>query len=306
MLDALTLDQIRTFVAVAESGSFRAGAARLARVQSGVSVSIANLETQLGVMLFDRSGHRPVLTPQGRALLADARDILLRVDAMRARARGFGEGVELELSLVADTLFPPYAIGLAISEMRKTYPSVTVRLAVEALGGPLQALIEKRCTLAIMAGEDFRDPRIAFEALSSVSQVAVVAPGHPLATPRPGRTIGIPDLADHLQVVQSDPTGLSEGRDFGVISPQTCRVSSQAAKHALILAGVGWGRLPLWQVRDDLEAGRLVRLGTRLLGRDSEVVSEIYLAHRLDEPLGPAAREFAEALRRLDASSRRI
>ena len=106
MLDALTLDQMRIFVAIAETGSFRAAAAGLSRVQSAVSHAIGNLEAELGVALFDRSRHRPVLTPEGEALLANARDILLRVDAMRARARGMGEGVELELSLVVDTLFP--------------------------------------------------------------------------------------------------------------------------------------------------------------------------------------------------------
>src|SRR5690606_10345865 len=106
MLDALTLDQIRTFVTVADSGSFRSGAARLLRVQSAISHAIANLEAELGLQLFDRSGYRPVLTPEGQALLANARDILLRADAMRARARALGAGVELGLSLVADTLFP--------------------------------------------------------------------------------------------------------------------------------------------------------------------------------------------------------
>ncbi len=93
MLDALTLDQMRIFVAIAEAGSFRAAASRLSRVQSAVSHAVANLEAELGVSLFDRSGHRPVLTPAGRSLLSDARAILLKTDTMRARARGLGEGV---------------------------------------------------------------------------------------------------------------------------------------------------------------------------------------------------------------------
>jgi len=301
MLDALTLDQIRTFVAVAEQGSFRAGAARLRRVQSGVSASIANLEAQLGIALFDRAGHRPALTPQGRALLVNARDILLRVDAMRARARGFGEGVELELALVVDTLFPLHQIGAALAELRAAYPSVAIRLDIEPLGGPLQALLEQRCTLAIMAGENFRDPRIAFEALSEVSQVAVVAAGHPLAARAQGEHIGAAELADHVQIVLADPTPHSSGRDFGVMSPRTYRVGNQDAKHALILAGVGWGRLPEWQVRRDLDEARLVRVRTPVLGRNSAAVSEIYLAHRLDAPLGPAARSLAAILGRLCA-----
>ncbi|WYX36556.1 LysR substrate-binding domain-containing protein [Achromobacter xylosoxidans] len=114
-----------------------------------------------------------------------------------------------------------------------------------------------------------------------------MADGAPLATP---------ELADHLQVVQIDPSTLSAGRDFAVLSPQTCRVSGQDTKHALILTGVGWGRLPLWLVERDLAEGRLLRLPTGSLGRGSQVATEVYLAHRIDQPLGPAARTLAAAL----------
>ena len=302
MLDALTLDQMRTFVTVAESGSFRAGAARLSRVQSAVSHAIANLETELGVALFDRSGHRPALTPEGQALLANARDILLRVDAMRARARGLGEGIELELSLIVDTLFPIETVGLALNEMRMIYPNVSIRLAVSPLGGPLDGLVERRFTLGIMVGEDFRDPAIARQALSTVQIVAVVAAHHPLGLSADDGALENAELADHLQIVQSDPSQRTAGRDFGVLSPQTCRVSSQDTKHAMIRAGLGWGRLPLWQVQRDLEEGRLVRMPTTALGRNSQVGAECYLTHRIDEPLGPAARVFGEALARLSAA----
>ena len=106
MLDAVTLDQMRAFVAIAETGSFRAAAGRLSRVQSAVSHAIGNLEAQLGVTLFDRSGRRPTLTPEGQALLADVRAILLKVDAMRGRARGLGEGLELGLAIALDPQFP--------------------------------------------------------------------------------------------------------------------------------------------------------------------------------------------------------
>ncbi|MCA1428080.1 MULTISPECIES: LysR family transcriptional regulator [unclassified Bradyrhizobium] len=296
MLDVLTLDQLRTFVTVSESGSFRSAAARLSRVQSAISHAIANLEAELGLALFDRTGHRPVLTPEGQSLLANARDILLRVDAMRARARGLGEGVELELSLTIDTLFPIGMVGAALTKMRAAYPSVSIRLAVEPLGGPIASLIDKRSSLAIVVGEDFRDPRIAVEAVSSVEQVAVVSVEHPLARRQSRNRISLQDLADHLQIVLSDPTPLTEGRMFGVLSPQTCRVTNQDTKHAMILAGLGWGRLPFWLVERDLRERRLVRLATTALGRRSQVAAEAYLAHRLDQPLGPAALAFREAL----------
>ncbi len=73
MIDALTLDQMRIFVAAVDEGSFSAAARKLGRVQSAVSQSIAALEGQLGVALFDRSGKTPRLTPAGVALAKDAR-----------------------------------------------------------------------------------------------------------------------------------------------------------------------------------------------------------------------------------------
>jgi DNA-binding transcriptional LysR family regulator len=301
MLDALTLDQVRTFVAIADSGSFRAAAKRLSRVQSGVSVAIANLEVQLGVELFDRSGHRPVLTPQGQVLLGSARDIIVRVDVLRAKARGFAEGVETELSIAVDTLYPLQQISRAISQVRQHFPSVSVRVRVEPLGGPLEALKQKRCALSVMVGEDFRDPRIKFDALASITQVAVVAATHPLAKGKAGRPLEALDLADQLQIVLSDPSPISAGRDFGVISPQTCRVNTQDAKHNLILGGVGWGCLPLWLVERDLDQGQLVRLNVSALGRNGGIASEAYVAHRLDEAMGPATRQLADILINLSA-----
>lgn len=299
MLDALTLDQMRTFVTVAEAGSFRSGAARLKRAQSAVSNAVANLEGQLGVSLFDRSGHRPTLTDEGTALLANVRDILLRVDAMRARARSLSRGLELELSVTVDSLFPIAKVGAALRHVQSVYPAVGLRAAVESLGGPVAALIEKRTTLAILVGEDFRDPRIDLEAISAIDQVAVVAAAHPLTALRGSDHVDLSAIRDHLQIVTADPTPLSQGRSFGVLSQQVCRVSTQEAKHALILAGLGWGRLPVWQIERDLAEGRLVHLATKALGRGSRLSTEAYIGRRLDEPFGPAASAFREALLRL-------
>ncbi|HZH44112.1 MAG TPA: LysR family transcriptional regulator [Lysobacter sp.] len=299
MLDALTLDQLRTFVAIADAGGFRAAALRLRRAQSAVSHAIATLEDALAVRLFDRSGHRPVLTAEGRALLANAREILLRIDALRAHARGLAAGVEPELSLVVDTLFPLDPVVAALGRVREAYPEVALRLSVEPLGGPLQALLEERATVAVVAGEDFRDRRVAHEPLWKERAIAVVAATHPLARRRRRGRPAAAELADHLQIVLTDPTPFSEGRSFGVLSPRICPVGTQDAKHAMILGGLGWGRLPRWLVARDLLAGRLVRLDVGASAGDGESAYPTFLAHRIDAPLGPAARRFADALRAL-------
>jgi DNA-binding transcriptional LysR family regulator len=304
VLESVTLDQMRVFVAIAEEGSFRKGAARVRRAQSAVSHAVANLELQLGVRLFDRSTHRPVLTTAGRALLEDARGVLLKVDVLRARARGFEQGLETELSMVVDTLFPLPVVAAAFKTLREAYPTVRLRLSVEPLGGPPAALRDRRCTLAVMAGEDFIDPRIERERLLSFPLVAVAAASHPLArSAARGASVTASELAEQVQVVLEDPTDLSEGRDFGVLSPQTLRVGTQDAKRALILAGVGWGRLPRWSIEAELDASALVPLPTANWGPGGEKVTDAYLAWRLDQSLGIAALHLRDLLR--GASARR-
>src|SRR5579863_2844230 len=107
MLDGVSLDQLRTFIAAADEKSFSAAGRRLWRAQSVVSQTLANLEGQLGVKLFDRGARLPVLTDQGRALLAAARAVAGDVDLFKARAKSLAGGLEPELSVAVDVMFPP-------------------------------------------------------------------------------------------------------------------------------------------------------------------------------------------------------
>src|SRR5437899_11898805 len=106
MLDAVTLDQLRTFIAAAEQGSFSAAGRKLRRAQSVVSQTLANLEGQLGVTLFDRSARYPTHTEGGRALLQEARTVADRMDGFKARAKTLREELEPELSLSIDVMYP--------------------------------------------------------------------------------------------------------------------------------------------------------------------------------------------------------
>ena len=118
MLDGVTLDQLRTFLAAAEQGSFSAAGRKLRRAQSVVSQSLANLEGQLGVTLFDRSARYPSLTEQGRALLQNARAVADQVDGFKARARTLREGLEPELSLSIDVMYPMSELIEAVAMFR--------------------------------------------------------------------------------------------------------------------------------------------------------------------------------------------
>ena len=100
-----TLDQLRVFLTVVDTGSFAAAARKLNRATSVVSYSIANLEAQLGVSLFDReSTRKPQLTDFGRTVLAEARTIYGGVDGLRAKLKGLLQGLEAEVHLALDVM----------------------------------------------------------------------------------------------------------------------------------------------------------------------------------------------------------
>src|SRR3979411_1016728 len=147
MLDAVTLDQLRTFIAAVDEGSFSAAGRKLRRAQSVVSQTLANLEAQLGVKLFDRSARYPKLTDEGRSLLGDARSVADNVDGFKARARAMREGLEPELAVAMDVMYPMEDLTKAASHSRKTFPHRALRIYVEALGGVIKLVLDGTCNI---------------------------------------------------------------------------------------------------------------------------------------------------------------
>ena len=154
---------------------------QLLRAQSAVSELISRLEGEVGVALFSRSGRYPTLTPQGTVLLADARAVVADVDVMRARANGMSAGIEPELSVVIDAMFPIAAIATAAGEFRDRFPATPLRLFVEALGNGFQPLIDKHASVGIVGPMPGGLPSLSIERLQAIPMVMVAAAGHPLA-----------------------------------------------------------------------------------------------------------------------------
>src|ERR1700750_1646892 len=131
MLDGITLDQLRTFIAAVDEGSFSAAGRKLRRAQSVVSQTLANLEAQLDVRLFDRTSRYPRLTEEGKTLLADARAVADDVDGFKSKARAMREGLEPELAVAIDVMLPMEALTRAAAHSRAAYPHTPLRLYVE-------------------------------------------------------------------------------------------------------------------------------------------------------------------------------
>ncbi len=285
-----TLDQLRVFAAVAETGSFSAAARRLHRAQSAVSYAIANLEELLGLALFERGHRRPLLTEAGRAVLADARRVGRLVDDLRARATGLTAGLEAEVGLAVDVMFPTARLVAVLEAFAQEFPTVALRLRVEALGGVVAQVLARACGIGISGPMGVAVEAIERRPLCQIELVPVCAPAHPLAglpTPLPAAA-----LHEHVQLVLTDRSPLTDGQDFGVISPRTWRLGDLGAKHALLRAGLGWGNMPVHMVADDLRAGTLVRLDPGRAG----IMFQLMLVKRADTPPGPATRWLAERL----------
>jgi DNA-binding transcriptional LysR family regulator len=294
MLDGVTLDQMRTFLAAADQGSFSAAGRKLGRAQSVVSQTLANLEGQIGVQLFDRSARLPVLTEAGRALLIEAREVAGRMDAFKARAASLAGGLEPEVSIVIDVLFPMLVLTHAIGDFQARFPDTTLRMHVEALGAVIAPVLDGRCAFGVTGPLPFAPPELIRERLMSMRMVHVAAARHPLAA-LPG-PLAPEDVAGHVQLVLTDRSPLTEGREFGVFSPRTWRLADLGAKHEFLRAGLGWGGMPWDRVEAELAGGALVELKMR------DAPAEGYLmpmdaVHRADTPPGPAGRWLIERLK---------
>jgi DNA-binding transcriptional LysR family regulator len=299
MLDGVSLDQLRTFIAAVDEGSFSAAGRRLRRAQSVVSQTLANLEGQLGVKLFDRSARRPLLTDQGRALLADAREVAGDIDRFKARAKGLAGGLEPELGVVADVMFPLAPITHAIALFQEKFPATALRLYMEGRCAVVRQLLDRRCSVGIVASLSPTPPLLSSERLLTVRMAMVVSPQHPLASHEaPIRTAL---LAEHLQLVHTDRSDMQQDRELGLLSPRTWLLAHLGAKLAFLRAGFGFGFLPQHVVEADLASGELVQILAEEAPPEGHVVS-MSAIYRTDSPPGPAGRWLIDHLKQEDAT----
>lgn len=294
MLDGISLDQLRTFIAAAEEGSFSAAGRKLRRAQSVVSQTLANLEGQLRVPLFDRSARYPVLTEEGRALLGEAKTVIYGMDSFKARARTLSEGLEPELSVAVDVMFPMGALTAAVGAFKEQFPTTPLRMYVEALGAVIQPVLEGTCQIGIVGSLPIVPEGTRSEALAQVPMVTVVAPSHPLAALK--GPLNSSELERHVQLVLTDRTTLSAGRSYGVLATQIWRLADLGAKHAFLKAGFGWGHMPREMVQRDIDSGDLVSLSLEMHQPSTPSIA-MYAVYRGDAPPGPAGRWFIARLK---------
>jgi DNA-binding transcriptional LysR family regulator len=292
-MGSLTLDQIQLFLTVVDQGSFSKAAKKLNRAQSAVTYGIQKLEAQIGLPLFDRTAYRTSLTEAGRTLLLRARRIAEETNAFRDTARSLASGLEAELTIVLDSMFPMPPVVEALRAFTARFPTVPPRVYVQSLGAAAELVLDGTCMIGLLQ-LGFSDIALLKRfPLLTIDLVPVVAPGHPLA--EIDGPIETHVLHNHVQLVLTDRSALTAGRDYGVLSGRTWRLADLGAKQSMLLAGLGWGNMPAHLVETDIAQGRLKVI--RPVEFDARIAQfgmcGVYLAgHRL----GPAGQWMIEHL----------
>jgi DNA-binding transcriptional LysR family regulator len=285
VIGSLTLDQLRVLVAIADEGSFSAAGRKLDRAQSAISQTVATLEGVQGVLLFDRSGHRPLVTDAGRSLISQARAVLAGAARFEDMAAGMRDGIEPELAVAIDPLAPTTPFIDSLRALRDKFPNLPVSFSTEGLGGAERRLRRGEAALALcILLPGVPDDLFAVPLLAE-TLISVVSPDHPLG--KLDRPVTREDLYEHVQLVLSDPFAPG-APGYGIIGVKAWRFVELGRRLDFLLAGLGWCRMPEHLVRPFLADGRLQHLVIQDNLVPDPGALTIYAAHRRDRPLGRA------------------
>jgi DNA-binding transcriptional LysR family regulator len=263
MLDAVTISQLRSFVAVADEGSFSGAARELKRAQSAISHAITALESALSVELFERDTRKAQLSPAGRSLLPDARAVISRTEEMKNRASSIARTGAPQISIAVDVYFPRAHLIHCLRTLQANVPTAAVNLRMTTMQGGEHLVLEGTCSLAVTIADvpEVSPSAIERHWLCETRMVTVCAPSHPLASsPEP---TSLEEFGRHVQLVVTDNQPEAEKTQVGVAGERQWLLNDLSAKHDFLKAGLGWGHMPSDLVSDDLANGTLVEVRRR-------------------------------------------
>jgi len=307
--------QLRAFVAIAESGTFTAGALRVHVTQAAISMQIRQLETEIGAKVFVRAPRHVILTEAGEQLLRRARHILREHDAALDEIAELAGAERGRLRIgSASAMVLTEQLPSILKELRKQHPAAEIAVT----SGTSEVLVDQ-----ILAGEvdvafvslpvDVRG--IKTERLSQDQLVAIASPRHKLSKQK---TISAYTLAGERLILGERGGNTRRLIDqffaqAGVTLHVAMELSRQQAIKRMVEEDMGVGIVPLQSVKEEVEKGRLIRwwiegaqinweLGIAQLsnGYDSPIMQKfVSLAHRNFGDSAPASKKAKKSIHRL-------
>lgn len=233
-----TLEQLKAFIAAAETGSFSAAARQRGKAQSRISTAIANLEVDLGFELFDRRAKLPVLTEAGEAMLIDAKAILLQCQRMNTRAMAMTTGIPLSFCVAMDEAVPIPLFERLFVLLGEKFPDLSVTILNGSQDDIATWVEEGKADIGFI----YRIKPLAsifdYYDLLMVKQVLIAPENHPLSKlTNPSED----DLVKYRQLVIRDRLGVSQEAP---LSPHFWHVDSYFYITSLVSHGLGWAFVP--------------------------------------------------------------
>lgn len=291
----MEVNQLRYFVAAAETGSFSRAAERCNVAQPSLSQQIKKLEDEIGRPLFDRLGRRVALTDAGRLLLDRASAILASLDDTRRELRDAGSGAGT-LSVGAIPTVAPYVLPAVTSAIRGRFPDVEVVVREDLTETLLAATAAGELDLALVA-LPVDDPRLEVVPLFREDILLAVPAGHRLAGDAP---VAIDDLRGEPFVLLGDVHCL--GRQVtsfclqNELQPRVaCRTAQLSTALAFVSTGLGVAFVPEMARADDAGEGRVFRRFAE--AGPSRTIAAVWHRGRYRKA---AAKAFLEELERLE------
>ncbi|KPQ26844.1 MAG: transcriptional regulator, LysR family [Marinobacter excellens HL-55] len=258
MHTAITIDALKVLDAIDRKGSFAGAAGELFRVPSAISYTVQKLEEDLNVSIFDRTGHKAVLTPAGRYLLEEGRSLLEAAENLAHTTRQVAQGWETRLRIGFNSLLPADCLFSAIEEFQQLGVPVDVQIVEEVFAGAWDALQSRRVDM-IVGADQLSKPAGSFAtlALGDVSFVFAVAADHALANASDPLTEA--DIVQFPATVAADTSRSLPPGHAGIFRQQrTLTVSNIDQKIAAQEAGLGVGWLPRPRIQEQLKHGTLI------------------------------------------------
>ncbi|MCE9683658.1 LysR family transcriptional regulator [Halomonas alkalisoli] len=287
-MSRVTLAQWQMLAAVVDHGGFARAAEAVHKSPSTLNHAVHKLEQQLGVQVLEPVGRQVRLTEAGEMLLRRARQLIESAEALEDVAGRLSEGLEAEVVLAVDQIFPPQALAVALSRFSAAFPHVRVQLHETVLNGGIEMLYDGRADLVAsgLSAQGFLG-----EPLGQVRFIAVAHPEHQLH--RLDRQLDLRDLLRHRQLVVRD-SALRQSMDSGWLkAEQRWTVSHLETSIDMVRRGLGFAWLPDTRIAADMEAG-----GVKALPLTAGGVRDIpiQLIFRDRDRAGPATHAMAEAL----------
>lgn len=258
---AISIEALETLDTIDKRGSFAKAAEELNKATSAVSYTIQRLEEQLGISLFQREGRRSVLTPAGRLVLEEGREILQATHQLASKAKEVATGWETYIRIATESILAYPAFFSMLNQFLELHPAIELDISECVLNGGWESLEQDRVDLIIgVPGPVPRHKGYRSVALPGNEMVPVIAGTHPLAHLATDETALEKHLSKLRRVITHDTSASGIKRSAGLTGGNKFYVQTMDQKVAAILAGVGIGHLPRARIETYIADQQLLEL----------------------------------------------